>query len=1030
MKPESPPSPASFRLDSANQTLWRGSQAIPLTPKAFTVLRYLMAHPGQLVTKEELLNAAWPGIYVSDAALKVCIRRIRQALGDFSHPPQYVETMHWRGYRFIGKIALSNPVLPADREQKPEARSPESGVRSPESEILGPQLTTDYRQLTTHLVGREAELAQLHEGLEKALRGERQLVFVTGEPGIGKTTVVEYFLARAATQTNLWTARGQCVAHYGTGEAYLPVLEALERLCRTPGYERFASLLSRHAPTWLAQMPALLSPADRKRLRRELQGATRERMLREMAEAVEALTAETPLILVLEDLYWSDHATLDLLAFLARRREPGRLLLIGTYRPREMIAGGHPLKVIKHELQVHGYCTELPLGLLTAGDVAAYLTARFTVGMAEQLPLRELARVIHQRTDGNPLFMVNVVDYLVTQGLLVQRDERWGLEGDLEEIQIGVPANIQQMIETQIDRLSPEEQRALEVASVAGVEFSAATVAAGLEAEVMEVEELCEGLARRAQFLRSRGVSEWPDGTVAARYEFIHSLYQQAWYERVTAGRRLRLHRRIGERGEVAYGSRPSEIAAELAVHFERGRDYSRAIQHRTRAAENALHRCGYREAINHLTKGLELLKSLPDTPARLQQEISLQISLGLALVATKGYAAPEVERSYSRALELCRQVEVTPRLYWSLWGLQGFYYVRAELQTARTLGEQLVDLAQRLQDSGLLGAAHCVLGATLSSLGEPLPARAHLEQGIALCGDQKHARLQAICLSLMSRVLWMLGYPDQAQQKMQEALALARALAHPLTSVITACIAALLHIVLREVGEVQKRAEEAMGLSAERGLIHWEAQAIALYGWVSAQQGQEAEGIAQIRRGLAAYQDTGAQLARPMLLGLLAEAYRKTGRSEEGLTVATEALALARQTGQCVQEVWLSWLKGELSLQARVKTNPKRVKASQDKSGVRSPESEVISPQPLASSSQAEAEAEAYFRKAIEIAQHQNAKWLELRAVTSLSRLWHQQGKTQDARQMLAEIYSWFTEGFDTPDLQEARALLEELGG
>ena len=1013
MKPESFPSPASFRLDSANQTLWRGSQAISLTPKAFTVLRYLMARPDQLVTKEELLNAAWPGIYVSDAALKVCIRRIRQALGDFAHPPQYIETMHWRGYRFIGKIALSDPSLPAAGSQQSAVSGQQSAASSQQPGILGPPLTTDHWQPTTPLVGREAELVQLHGWLEKALRGERQVVLVSGEPGIGKTTVVEAFLSRAATRTNIWTARGQCVAHYGTGEAYLPVLEALERLCRTPGHERFASLLSRHAPTWLAQMPALLSPADRKRLRRELQGATRERMLREMAEAVEALTAETPLILVLEDLYWSDHATLDLIAFLARRREPARLLLIGTYRPREIIAGGHPLKVIKHELQVHGHCAELPLGLLTEEDVSAYLTARFTAAMAEQLPLRELARVIHQRTDGNPLFMVNVVDYLVTQGLLVQRDARWQLEGDLEKIQIEVPASIQQMIETQIDRLSPEEQRVLEVASVAGAEFSAATVAAGSEAEVTEVEELCEGLARRAQFLRSRGVSEWPDGTVAARYEFTHSLYHQAWYERVTAGRRLRLHHRIGERGELAYGSRASEVAAELAIHFECGRDFSRAIQYRRQAAKNALQRCAYREANSHLTKGLELLKALPDTPERLQQEISLQISLGLSLVATKGYAAPEVERSYTRALELCRQVEATPQLVWALWGLQGFYFVRAELQTARALGEQLFELVQRLQDPGLLGVAHSVLGATLSTLGEPLLARTHLEQGIALGNFEKHARFRAICLSFSARVLWTLGYSDQARQRSQEALTLAHELAHPLTSVVTACIAALLHITRGEVHAAQERAEAAMALSVERGFIHWEAQAIALRGWALAQQGRGEESVAQIRQGLAAYQETGAQLARPLLLGLLAETYRNTGRPEEGLTVATEAFALAQHTGQRSQEVWLSRLRGELLLQSKDQ-GPRTKVPKGPKSEVRSPESE----------------AEECFLQALEIARRQQAKALELRTAMSLSRLWHQQGKKDDARRMLAEIYGWFTEGFDTPDLQEARALLEELGG
>jgi len=355
----------------------------------------------------------------------------------------------------------------------------------------------------------------------------------------------------------------------------------------------------------------------------------------------------------------------------------------------------------------------------------------------------------------------------------------------------------------------------------------------------------------------------------------------------------------------------------------------------------------------------------------------------------------------------------------WALWGLQGFYYVRAELQTARGLGEQIFALVERLPDPGLLGVAHSILGVTLSSLGEPLLARAHLEEGIALGKCEKHARFHTLGLSFAARVLWTLGYPDQALQRNQEALRLAQELAHPLTSVVTTCIAALLHIVRGEVQAAQERAEEAIGLSVERGFIHWEAQAMALRGWALAQQGRGEESVTQIRQGLAAYQETGAQLARPMLLGLLAETYRKTGQPDEGLTVATEALALAQHTGQASQEAWLSRLKGELLLQSEVRS---------PKSGVRSPESGVRSPKSEVRS--LESEAEECFLQAIEIARRQQAKALELRTVMSLSRLWHQQGKQDKARQMLAEIYNWFTEGFDTPDLQEARALLDELGG
>ncbi len=1017
----------ALRLDTANECVWRGTRAIPLTPKTFAVLRYLVEHPGRLVTKEELLNAAWPDIYVSDAALKVCIRRIRQALGDQPHASRFIETVHWRGYRFIGKISETHEAV---RSPESRVRSLEkSGVQSPQPEsqedkpciehsASAPQSAIRNPQSAIGIVGREGELAQLQRRLEQALRGERQIVFVTGELGIGKTTVVEAFLERVAADRGLWIARGQCVAHHGAGEAYLPVLEALDRLCRTPGHERLPLLLSQHAQMWLAQMPSLMSPADHKRLWRELQGATRERMLREMATVVDALAAETPLVLVLEDLHWSDYATLDLLSFLARRWEPARLLLIGTYRPVEVLSREHPLRGVKQELQMHGQCAELPLECLTEAAVAEYLAVRFPAGV--HVPLQALARVIHQRTDGNPLFMVNVVDYLVAQGFIEQTNGRWELQGGLDAIQIGVPASIQQMIETQIDRLSQEEQRVLEAASVAGMEFSAAAVAAGLAAEVVEVEERCEGLTRRAQFLRSRGVSEWPDGTVAARYSFIHSLYQQAWYERVPAGRRVHLHRRIGEREEVAYGNRAGEIAAELAVHFERGRDYGRAVPYRRHAAKNALRRCGYREAIGHLTTGLELLQALPATPERLQQEITLQIPLGVSLVATKGYAAPEVEKIYTRALELCRQVEATPQLCWALWGLQGFYFVRAQLQTARELGEQLLSLAQRLQDPELLGVAHYVLGPVLCSLGELALARTHLEQGIALCDSRKHRRLRVACLSFMARVLWALGYLDQARQMTQEALALAQELAHPFTSVVTLGIATLLHVARREAPATQERAQAVMTLAAEQGFVDWRAQATVLRGWALAEQGHGEEGIAQIRQGLTAYQATGAELGRPLFLGLLADAYGKTGRAEEGLTAVTEALAAAHKNGQRLWEAWLYRLKGELTLQ-QFKVQGSRFKVQ----GSQHPTPSTQHPAP---NTQAEAEAEAYFQQAIDLTRRQSAKSLELRAVMSLSRLWQHQGKKKEARRMLAEIYGWFSEGFDTADLREAKVLLEEL--
>jgi len=311
-------------------------------------------------------------------------------------------------------------------------------------------------------------------------------------------------------------------------------------------------LLSQQAPTWLVQMPALLSTEAFAALQRKTQGTTRERRLRELTEAVEVLTAERGVVLWLEDLQWSDVSTLDWLAFVARRREPGRLLVIGTYRPVEVIVQDHPLKTVKQELQVHGQCVELSLRLLNEEHVSEYLVARFPVGAQHATPLQRLARIIHQRTDGNPLFMVNVVDYLVAQGVLVHSDGRWALKGDIGESTGGVPESLRQLIARQIERLSAVARRALEAASVAGAEFSAAAVAAGLETEIGEVEEGCEALVEREQFLRSTGTAEWPNGTVAARYSFLHALYQEVLYERLPVGRRVNVHRRIGEREEAA----------------------------------------------------------------------------------------------------------------------------------------------------------------------------------------------------------------------------------------------------------------------------------------------------------------------------------------------------------------------------------------------------------------------------------------------------------------------------------------------
>jgi predicted ATPase len=475
-------------------------------------------------------------------------------------------------------------------------------------------------------------------------------------------------------------------------------------------------------------MPGLVRAADLEALQRRIVGATRERMLRELAEALELLTVQQTLVLVLEDLHWSDPSTLNLIAVLARRRELAHLLLIGTYRPPEVLRRTHPLHTIKQELQLHEHCVELPLTALPEEAVATYLARRLP-GLPQ---VNRLTRLVHQRTEGNPLFMVALVDSWLTQGALLDQDGAWALAAEVEALYDGVPNSLQQMIDMQLDWLSAEEQRVLEAASVAGVEFSAAAVAAGLAQEAEYVDDWCTSLARRGQFLRASGEQTWPDGTVAGCYNFVHALYQQVLYQRVSAAQRVRLHQRIGARLEAGHGAQASAIAAELAMHFECGRDPQRAVQYLWQAGQRSMERSAYVEAVAHLTRGLEVLKTLPATPERNQQELTLHIDLGAALQITKGNAAPEVEHAYTQARVLCQQVGETPELSKALFGLILFYMGRSQLHTARELGETLLRLAQRAHAPALGVIAHFALGYTSFVLGALPAARQHMEECIA----------------------------------------------------------------------------------------------------------------------------------------------------------------------------------------------------------------------------------------------------------------------------------------------------------
>jgi predicted ATPase len=459
-------------------------------------------------------------------------------------------------------------------------------------------------------VGRNRALTELHVGLQQALRGERQLVFITGEAGIGKTALADEFLRQSVSAaSSIRIAKGQCVEGYGGKEPYYPMLDALGRFCAGPRAEAIVRILAAQAPTWLVQFPALLKREHREMLQREILGTTRERMLREICEALETITAEYPLLLVFEDLQWVDHSTMDLISALARRQGPAKLMLIATCRPLDPEPPNHPLKALKQDLLVHRLCHEFALTPLTEVEVGEYLAVRSSGASVPQ----GLSALLHRHSEGNPLFMVAALDHMTKRALISRENGSWQLHVPLAQIDLAVPDDLRRMIEAQIERLSPEEQRLLELASIAGASFSATVINLATDVDPQTFEDLCEDLSRRHQIVRWSATQYFPDGTIAERYEFVHALYRQVLYDRLSPRRRASLHRRIGERLEELHPELTDEVVPELAHHFEAAADWRRAVEYLRLEADIARRRFAHSQADSLLQRALELASRLPE---------------------------------------------------------------------------------------------------------------------------------------------------------------------------------------------------------------------------------------------------------------------------------------------------------------------------------------------------------------------------------------------------------------------------------
>jgi DNA-binding winged helix-turn-helix (wHTH) protein len=992
-----------FLLDLRAGRLVRDEQTIALRPKVFAILCHLVERPGALVSNEELIRAIWNGLAVTDNAVTKAISELREALKDDPRRPRFIETVHRRGVRFIGPVRGSDT---ADR------------YRAVESAVLP---AIDGRQPPRLFLGRVAELRRLEEAFRGACLGERNVVLITGEVGLGKTALVENFLRSDVVRMehDVRVARGYSLEQTGRREAYLPVLSALGRLARLMAPEDFVPQLRRCAPSWLAQMPWLLDPADAMALRRSLSERRPERMLRELAVYLEEITATKPLVLVLEDLHWSDPSTVDLLVMLAQRPEPAKLLILVTYRPADAAVHDHPLLRAKQTLMLRRQCSEIALPYLSRVEVGAYLAQRFPVA---SLP-EGLAALIHHHTDGNPLFVVGVVDKLITRGWLVDIAPGWALTVPLETLRVEAPDNLRDLIRSQFHLVTPADRSLLEAAAVAGVEFTAEEIAATLGAKSDVVEAACERLAREQRFWRLAEIAGGPEH-VARRYAFIHALYQSIVYADIPETRRGRFHQRVGEFLEKTYGEAAERIAAKLAHHFQQSRDYERAIGYLAAEARTAQQRFAAREALGSLEAALALLPHLKDAEERRRREIQLRLPLGSALNLIYGYASDLVRDNCERTCALCEQKGNLPELFEALYALWYSQALRAEAENTLDTAQRLVELAESLD-----GAAFRMLAA--SALGRTA----------VYCGDHRKARdTLASCLAARERdriefgpatygvhpavaahhhyayALHFLGHSDSARNECRKALSFAETIGSPFTLTASTLHAALLHMFCRDRVEALSFSDRALALATEHGFPLWRSEAMAVRGWAQIESGRTAEAIEQIREAIALHTASGTKLAKPMMLGLFAAACLRAGRLEDGLAALEEALDLARTSLDrfYLPELWR--LKGELLITYEGTRSPRR--RARDRRGNK-----------IQSSALPDPEAEACFARALKTARTQHAKPLELRAAMSLGRLWESRGKASEAHRLLAPLYVSFTEGFETPDLREAKMFLRAWG-
>ncbi len=885
--------------------------------------------------------------------------------------------------------------------------------------------------------GREAELSRLNGFLDNAIARHGQVVFIAGDPGMGKTMLIQEFARRSMnSHANLISVNGGCNAYSGAGDPYLPFIGILKMLSGDVESEWVSGIISHdHANRLWGLLPetlnALLNDGQglidrfipgttlfsRAQLGASRQAVQLEELLKrrsmspggdnvqqndlfeQYTKVLFSLSKKRPLLLIIDDLHWADAGSINLLFHLGRQIANERILIIGAFRPGDVALGRagerHPLELVINELQ-H-----------VTGDLMVDLSQaqgrQFVEDLVDSEPNqlnKAFRETLFEHTGGNPLFTVELLRGLQERGDLVKDENGKWIEGPTLNWESTLP-RVDAVIAERIGRLPKALANILSIASIEGETFTAEAIALVSKAESREVIRQLSGplnklhrLTSIAGFERSGG-----SGQSLSRYRFRHFLFQKYLYNQLDEVEQAHLHEAMGTALETLHGEGAPQLSGQLARHFEMAGIPRKAIYYLLQAGDNAAHLTANAEAITHYRHGLELLKTLPDLPERMRQELTLQMSLGVPITALKGYSDPEMGQAYARAYELCQQMGMTPQLIPVLTGLGGYYSLRAEYQTALEIYREMLRVAEGSGDPLLISIAHWGMGYILVGTGDFAAGRIYLERALSVYKPEQHSMLVSTyyqdpgvsCLTWLSWALWALGYADQSLERSREALALAEKLSHPFSMAFASGLASGLHYFRRDAVAAQNQAEATIVLASEKGFPFWYAIAKNIHGWGLVRQGHQ-EGFAELREGISILRMSGAVQPLPTNLAYLVNTLIQTDQVEEGMNTLSEGFEVLDKD---FSEAELHRLKGKLLL-------------------LRGADNAT--------------EAEVCFMRAIEIARRQQAKSWELRAVMSLCELWQGQKKTKAAYELLFQTYSWFTEGFDTLDLKEAASLLDQL--